>query len=331
MLLSKFKKHISEEGIIADGDGLVVGVSGGIDSIVLLDLIARVAKKMSLKIVVAHVNYSLRGRESDRDENIVFEAANEYSIPVEILRKKPREGKNLQNSAREIRFKYYQDIASRYNLESVATAHHMDDQAETILLHMIRGSGLRGLAGIQSVSKMGGLKLIRPLLPFSKSELEEYAKKRKLKYEVDSTNLKSDYSRNSIRNELVPALKKFNPRIVESLHSMSIRIASDDDALGMVADESFEDALIKEGKGLLSMSRAPVQLLPKGIRYRVMMKAFERAAGSLKDLNSDQLDKIDRITLSKEGKGSYRLPSRWKFERKGELLTLRRCKTKCDR
>ncbi len=331
MLFSKFKKHILDDNLIFKGDRIAIGVSGGIDSMVLLDLIVRLSKTMSLNIVAAHINYGLRGEESDRDEGIVCRAADKYDIPTEILRKKPKKGKNLQDSAREMRLNFYQDVASRYTLRSVATAHHMDDQAETILLHMIRGSGLRGLAGMRSVSRLGNIKLIRPLLPFSKSELEVYAKKKKIGFGVDSTNLRSDYSRNSVRNELFPILKKFNPRIVKSLHSMSTRIANDDGALNVIADESFEEALIKERDGLLTISRELIVLLPKGIRYRVMMRAFEKASGNLKDLNSDQLDKIDRIALSNQGSGSYRLPNRWRFERKGKTLTMRRCKTACDR
>jgi len=207
VLFPLFKKYISKHNLIHKGDKVIVAVSGGIDSMVLLDLLCGPCSSWSLDLTIAHVNHKLRGSESNADEEMVRAAAESYGVPCEVVRKRPPREKNTQSAAREIRLRFFKEVAGKYGAGAVATAHHLDDQAETVMFHILRGSGLRGLAGMRSVSETGSVRLIRPLLPFSRSEIEKYAKHRKIAFREDSTNAGTKYSRNFIRHRILPLLE----------------------------------------------------------------------------------------------------------------------------
>lgn len=331
MLFPSFKRNIAENTLVHKGDRIVLAVSGGIDSMVLLDLFDRLSAKLAVGIEVAHVNHGLRGTESDADEALVRAAAKEYGMPCRVLKKKPPKGTNVQNAARETRLKFFGRVAKETGSNLVAMAHHLDDQAETVMSHLLRGSGLKGLAGMRPVSKIGNLTVIRPLLEFSKSEIAEYAVRRGIAFREDSTNASAKYSRNSIRHRLMPVLLEFNPKIARHLASMAVCLGDDEEALDKIAWESLKSVLLEERRESLSFSRPSYILLPRALRLRTLRKAFWRASGSTKDLNSDQLGKMDHISTSDRKGASYRLPSRWRFEREGDVLVLRRCRTSCDR
>lgn len=330
MLFSSLKKFVADKGLISDGDKIVVAVSGGIDSMVLLDLLCRFAASHSLEIVAVHVNHALRGRDSDRDEKLVRDRSLHYGIPCVTARRKPTGG-NVQDCARRIRYDFLKRTAERCLANSIAVAHHMDDQAETVLIHLLRGAGLRGLAGMRPLAKVGETSLIRPLLETPRSEIEAYAKDRRIPYRDDRTNAGEKYLRNKIRHRLLPLLREFNPKIASHLASLADRLADDDEALELVAKISLGSILTNRPKAGLSFNREIFISLPASIRRRLLREAFVLANGDAKDLNSDQIEKMDHIALSPRGEASYRLPSRWRFERKGDLLSMRRMRTPCDR
>jgi len=331
MLLPRFKRHVADENLLSKGDHLVVAVSGGIDSMVLLDLLNRVAEPLDLELTVAHVNYGLRGVDSDNDEKLVRTTCKKLGIDYEVLRKKPSSKKNLQEDARNIRNLFFRQVADEYESQIIVTAHHMDDQVETILLHLIRGAGLKGLSGISPLQIIGGLKIVRPLLSFSKKELMDYSSKRRVKYREDGTNVETKYTRNAIRHRLIPIMEEFNPRIAQNLSALSQRLSDDNDLLDLLAHEALEDLLLLSGQDEVRVSRNEFIQLPISLRTRVLRAAFERLRGNAKDLNADQLIRMDHIAQSSKKTGSYRLPAKMSFERKGDSLAMRRLRTSCDR
>ncbi|MFH0799740.1 MAG: tRNA lysidine(34) synthetase TilS [Pseudomonadota bacterium] len=331
MLFPKFKKFMADNDLIREGDGVIVAVSGGIDSMVLLDLFCRVAGPMKLSLRAAHVNHMLRDRASGEDEALVRKFCGKMGIPCEVQRRRPPAGKNLQDAARRIRYDFFKSSAEKGRAFSIATAHHMDDQAETILLHLIRGAGLAGLAGMRPKARIGALKLVRPLLFASRAEIEQYAKQRHIEYNDDATNATVKYARNSVRHRLIPLLKEFNPRIVENIAAIGDRADADEKALRLFAEESLDQALTRNSRDEIWLSRQAWLPLPQAVRGRMLRAAFERASGSAKDLNADQLLRMDSIAAGPRPSGSYRLPAPWKFHRDGDLIGITRSAKKCDR
>lgn len=331
MLYSRFQKFITEHCLIAEGSKIITAVSGGVDSMVLLNLISRIAPSKNLSIVVAHVNYGLRGRSSDADEKLVREVSEGLGFPCEIIKKKPRIGMNLQSLARAIRYDFLQKIAARYNAKTIATAHHADDQAETVLMHLIRGAGLAGLLGMRRATSIGGVALIRPLLSVTRMEIEKYARQRRISFRNDASNAKTIYSRNRMRYHLLPLLKKENPRVVEVIASAAERLWADEEALQSVTQAAFVEIAANETEGGIALIRSLYLELPLAIRVRAMRMAFSRLTGSATDLNADQLRRMDELALSERTKGEYRLPSQWKFFMEENLLIICKSQSKCDR
>ena len=195
---------------------MLIAVSGGLDSMVLLDLIS----KTNIEFAVAHCNFQLRGDESEGDENFVKSYCNENSIQgffqkFDTKQFAEDEKVSIQVAARKLRYEWFYELLANKNLDFVATAHHLDDQLETFLIHFSRGTGLDGLTGIPSQND----KIIRPLLTFSRAEIETFANENNLKWREDSSNASDKYVRNKIRHQVVPILKELNPSFLDSFEN----------------------------------------------------------------------------------------------------------------
>lgn len=189
----------------------LLAVSGGVDSMVMADLFL----KTDLSFGIAHVNYHLRGEESNGDQVLVekFSAKHEISFHLYEVSEKDKKSQNsIQVWARELRYEFFKKLQSEFQYDYIVTAHHLNDQLETFLINLSKASGIKGLSGISANEN----KIVRPLLEFSRDEIEEYAKKEKIEFRTDSSNLKSDYLRNFIRNEISPKLFKTNENFLQN-------------------------------------------------------------------------------------------------------------------
>ncbi|OGI35116.1 MAG: tRNA lysidine(34) synthetase TilS, partial [Candidatus Moranbacteria bacterium RIFOXYA2_FULL_43_15] len=225
-LIKKVQNTVFQYNLFERGDKIVLGVSGGPDSTAMLDIFSKLRKKYSLELIIAHVNYGLRGRDSERDEKFVREMANSYGYPFLKLgfRKILKPSFRTENELRNIRYAFFEKIRSEKKFDYIAVAHNADDQVETFLARVIRGAGLLGLSAMRYKNE----KIIRPLLNIPRSEILEYLKKNNLDFRVDKTNLESKYARNIIRNDLLPYLeKKFNPAIRKTIFDATVSIAED--------------------------------------------------------------------------------------------------------
>lgn len=203
-----FSTHINKEFNFLKKSKLLIAVSGGVDSMVLVDLF----KKLKYNITIAHCNFKLRNEESDLDEVFVRTYALENSIPFyfkEFVTKLPKQ--SLQMAARTLRYNWFCDVLKKEKLDYLLTAHHLDDSLETFILNLSRASGIEGLTGIKNLNDI----IARPLLIFSKNQILNYAKNNNIHWREDSTNIKDDYQRNLIRNKVIPHLKKIHPNFLE--------------------------------------------------------------------------------------------------------------------
>ena len=207
-LIGKVRATVQKYRMLLEGDTVIVWVSGGVDSVVLLHVLMLLRDEYDLSLVVAHLDHGIRGEESRREGDFVRDLAQGRSLRFEaavadvpVLAKKQRI--TLQEAAREARYRYYEEIRKKYNAQRVATGQTADDQAETILIRVIRGTGLRGLKGIPPVR--GGV-YIRPLIETSRQEVERFASSEGLSFVTDSSNIKDIYLRNKVRHDLIPHL-----------------------------------------------------------------------------------------------------------------------------
>lgn len=300
------------------GDAVLTGVSGGADSVALLHILTEIAHKFSLRLGVAHLNHCLRGKESDRDAEFVLLLAKESNLPYYIenadVQRHCRDfGLSPEEGARELRYAFYERIADQYGYDKIALGHHADDNAELMLMYLLRGAGPSGLSGIPPVR---GHRIVRPLIEARKSELRDFLTAKGLKWVSDSSNEDRKYLRNRIRHDLIPLLiSAYNPKIVESLNRLSSILRSEDEWMDARMLELSEACIsdTAEGKILLTV---PNTLCIAAIR-RLIRKAIERIKGNLRRISYSHLEAV--YELLQKG-GSLDLPEGIRAEGVGNRL-----------
>ena len=212
-MVQKFKEHVAAAMPFLNGKKLLLACSGGLDSVVL----AHLCKALKFDFALAHCNFSLRGTESDGDEDFVRELASTFEINVYVKQfdteqYAEEQRLSVQMAARELRYKWFDELLQSKRYDYVLTAHHADDSLETFLINLSRGTGIEGLSGIPQVNG----NVVRPLLPFSRNEIIEYAKSESIQWREDSSNTSVKYLRNKIRHEIVPGIKELNPTFLQN-------------------------------------------------------------------------------------------------------------------
>ena len=228
-MLSKLRAFVKQQNLISPGDSIVCAVSGGADSIALLWALYLLKEEWQLSLSAVHFNHHLRGEASDGDEQFVRDFCNGYGIPLYVGSEYvvPDE-KGLEAAAREARYRYFATLPGK-----IATAHTADDNAETVLMHLLRGTGLKGLGGIAPKRN----NLIRPLLSVTRGEVEIFLEEYALPHREDNSNHTDLFLRNRLRHHVVPLLKEENPRFSENLSAMALRLRQDEDALAEIANQ----------------------------------------------------------------------------------------------
>ena len=218
--LEKVKQHIREFSLLNSGDSVLVAVSGGADSVCLLDVLCALKEELSLSISVAHLNHGLRGKEADRDEAFVRELSFKYGVPfytknADVKQVAENTKCSLEEAGRAVRYAFFRELQQKHGIKKIATAHNKNDHIETVCMRFMRGTGLKGLCGIPVKTKDG---IIRPLLCVSRDEIEDYLTKNNLSFMTDSSNLKDDFTRNKIRHHLIPyILENHNENFITTL------------------------------------------------------------------------------------------------------------------
>lgn len=265
-----------EESLWSSGDCIVVAVSGGPDSVALLHILHQLAAEPDLKLqlVCAHVNHGFRGAESDEEAEFVRRMASELGIPFELgvydipaYMKESRHGAQL--AAREKRYEFLHIVAEKYKANAIALAHHADDQAETVLMRIMRGSGTSGLAGMRMKRREKNVELIRPLLRIYKNDLIQMCEKTGIPYVTDSTNLLPKYARNAVRLDVLPFLGQYNSGLTESLNRLAEVVGAEDDFLQQKAEQVYQELVFDEG-GIFSFKIEPFVALHAALQRRLI-------------------------------------------------------------
>ncbi len=320
-LVKKVQNTIFQHELFGRGDKIILAVSGGPDSCAMLDVFSKLQKKYSLELCIAHVNYGLRGKDSDQDEKLVRELGERYGIEVEVLRlvetqnfASLRERKKLsENYLRDIRYDFFEKLRSKKKFNAIAVAHNADDQVETFFLHLIRGAGLQGLSAMQFKNN----RLIRPLLATTRKEILDYLKKNILPYRIDKTNLQNEYLRNKIRNRLLPYLEKnFNPNVRETIFDSTMAISEDADFLKKETEKSYQKNLALDARKLSKLHPA--------ILRRILRKKIEEIKGDLKNISAAHIEEILKILKSTKNKTQVVVFEGLKITRKGDKLEISR-------
>jgi tRNA(Ile)-lysidine synthase len=299
---------VARQKLFSKGETVVVAVSGGADSVALLDILTHL-QEYRLQLVVAHLNHGLRGAASDGDEAFVSGLAARYGLPFAVRRADiaglARSSRlSLEDAGRRARYEFLAETAKAHGATSIAVAHHLDDQAETVMIRLLRGAGGSGLSAMAS-SSQGILK--RPLLQVSRADIEQYLRLRELTYRTDSTNADTTILRNSIRHELMPFLRKYNPKISDRLAATAEILACDEELLEQLTETAFTRLLLPEEPGIQFEIAALVQEL-RGLRLRLYRRALLELRGDLKHIALAHLEAIDRLIASERPNARLKLP-----------------------
>lgn len=314
----KILKFIEENNMLNKGDKVIVGVSGGADSVCLLFVLNKLREILGISIIVVHVHHGLRGEEADMDARYVEQLCSKLQLKcvteyIDVKTFAGEEHLSIEEAARILRYKVFQKKAQLYNCNKTAVAHHSDDQAETVLFQAFRGSGLRGLAGMESVRG----NIIRPLLGVTRMEIEHYLAENNIRYCTDSTNLGTDYSRNKMRNYLLPYIKEnINAQAVSHLCSMAEDVRLANSYIEKKAYEAYEKYVIynhnnvsdAEGIGNINIGqnvnnitkqvkiKTDIFLEDKIIADYVFRICIRKVSNSLKDITRRHINSINSLS-----------------------------------
>jgi len=307
---------------------IVLGVSGGPDSVCLLDIFSKLAKKYQLSLLIAHVNYHLRGQDSIEDEKFVSKLAEKYNLPLEIL---DWHGKTIdENSLRTVRYDFFEKVRKNYKFDSIAVAHNKNDQVETFLMRIIRGAGLSGLSaikwknvypvkseakrGVHNSEQFNWGTIIRPLLGTSRTDILNYLQQNSIIYRTDKTNAENLFLRNKIRNKLIPQLaEEYNPMIIDTIFNASASITEDYDLLSELADKACP-------KNNLSVNK--ILKLHPALQKMAIRNILAKHKQDLKNIDSKHIEEILKIFHSTKGKNQTFLFQGLKLIRKGDKIII---------
>lgn len=304
-MYKEFTKALEQKTLLPESGPIVAAVSGGPDSLCLLHLLKTVVKdhNLSLEIHVAHLNHGLRD-EADEDESFVRSICHEWGLPfhsrkVDVKASAGEKKQTLEEAAREVRYAFLRECARKLGASAIYVAHNADDQAETILMHLIRGSGLSGLRGMKVRDK----DLIRPLLNFTRAEIEDYCEEQHLAYRIDATNFDTHFTRNRIRHELLPLLKTYSPNIVGTLLRTGAVISNELEFIDQSIELFWREGVVfNEWENSYLIEINTFKKLHQVQQYRIISRCGFHLAGSDPGFTISHLAAIEKLISAHAGK-----------------------------
>lgn len=326
-MLNKVRKTIAEYRMLNRGDRVVTAVSGGPDSVALLKALTIIADEYDLSLMVAHLNHGLRGEEADREEDFVRTLCR--GMGLEFAGKKismpilgERRGKSPEDFCREERYAFLKKTAKDYRATKIALGHHLHDQAETVLMNFLRGSGAEGLRGMLPVRE--GM-FIRPLLKVARNEILAFLEKEGLTFMTDSSNSQDFYLRNRIRHQLIPLLRDgYNPQVEETLARTAEIIRLDDEYMELAVRDLLYRWGVFHGEGEKTVLIPDFLELHEALRYRLIKALLTRTLSPEKGIGFRHVQAVAALAQGREGCGSLDLPGGITVRREYDLLIVSR-------
>ena len=293
----KVIKTIKKYNLIQNGDKIVLGVSGGPDSISMLDILNSIKDKMGFEIYVVHVNHLIRTEAID-DEKYVEEYCKKNNIEffakrIDVLKIADTQKIGTEEAGRKARYEFFKEIYSKVGANKIAIAHNKNDKAETIIMHLLRGSGLSGLKGIEPIRNN---KYIRPLIECERSEIEKYCEENNLNPRIDKTNFENEYTRNKIRNIVIPYIKKeFNPNIIETLDRLSEVATDESNYIDRQVQNTYNKLLLEKTGKQIILKWKEFNSQEKIIKSRLILYTVKELMGSTEGIEKIHIESIIKL------------------------------------
>ncbi len=308
-LILKIKKTILKYEMLEPGEKIIVGVSGGADSMALLHALWEIRRDFHLSLVVAHLDHGLRP-DAGKDKSFVRKVSSDLGIPfvsrrVDVQVKQKKKNLNLQEAAREARYSFLLETAKTQKATKISLGHTADDQAESVVMRILRGSGTRGLSGIPPVR--GGI-IIRPLIEVWRQEVEDFLKEKKVIYLTDPSNRSWHFLRNRVRQELLPLLQQYNPQFRQTIVQMADLFRAEEKFWQKILEEKFSSLLRYRKKESFTLDIPSLIAQPLPIRLRSFRYAIEKLVGNLRRVGFSHILAIENLMQNAEPNKSLELP-----------------------
>lgn len=311
----KVLETIKKYNLIRNGDKIVLGVSGGPDSISMLDILNEIridkTNNLDFNIVVAHVNHMIR-EEAGEDLEFVKNFCNKigvefYSKSIDIQKIANNNKIGTEEAGRNARYEFFDEILEKTNSNKIAIAHNKNDKVETIIMNMLRGSGIAGLKGIEPIKNN---KYIRPLIECERYEIENYCKEKNIEARIDRTNFENIYTRNKIRNIIIPYIKKeFNPNIIQTMDRLSELVKEEDEYLEKLVEQKYQKMLLEEKTKEIVIDLKKFNKEEKVIKSRILLYTIARLLGSTKGIEKIHIEDVIKMCSNNIG-NKYLTPNK---------------------
>lgn len=331
-VLRAVKQTIADHRMLARGDSVLIAVSGGPDSIVLAHVLHALSAEYGLRFGIAHLNHCLRDEESERDAEFVADFARKLGVPFYIEKANVRRFQqnshfSLEEAARAVRYTFFETLAARFGFSKIATGHNGNDNAEQVLLNLLRGSGPQGLSGIRPIRNG---KILRPLIRLQRSDIMNYIDEKRLSYVTDSSNSDRSFRRNRIRCDLIPHLEKFyNTGIIETLNRLTRIMLAEDQWIENLIKPGFEKCILDEKPGALTIDIERLAGLAIAAKRRLIRMAIFTVKKDLRRISLPHIDAVLRLSAKGPLSGLLDLPDGIQVVARGSSLTIQN--TKGDR
>ena len=295
-------KTIEKYNLINAGDKIVLGVSGGPDSLFMLDILNKLKLDLQIEIVVAHVNHMIR-KEADEEEQFVKTFCEKigvdfYSKRIEVEQYANNKKIGLEEAGRKVRYEFFEEVCNKVNANKIAVAHNKNDKVETIIMHALRGSGISGLQGIQAKTN----KIIRPIIEVERQNIEEYCKQNNLEARIDKSNFDNTYTRNKIRNVVIPYIKEeFNPNIIETMIRLSEVIAEENAFLNKLVQEEYQKILLEEKVDQILLDLKKFNELDNILKKRIILYTVSNLRGGSQGIEKIHIEDIIKLCKNNIG------------------------------
>ena len=304
-------KTIKKYDLIKSGDKIVLGVSGGPDSIFMFEILNKLKDKLDFKIIVCHVNHMIREEAVD-DENFVKDICKKNNIECYVKRIDVKNYANnnkigTEEAGRIVRYDFFEEVLNKTNSNKIATAHNKNDKAETIIMNLLRGTGILGLRGIEPIRDN---KYIRPIIEVERTDIEKYCKEHNLNPRIDKTNFENIYTRNKIRNVVLPYIEKeFNPNIIESINRLSEIATEEDELLSKITKNMYNELVLKENKNEIILDLKNFNKQDKVIKKRLVLYTISKIMGTGCGIEKVHIEDIIKLCKNNIG-NKYLTPNK---------------------